>query len=329
MKLKSKDFKIRGYTWKILVHPLRRDVDHFTLYLMVADSLPPYGWDRNTFFKLVLVNQLDKNKNIVKETQQKFNGGYRSWGAFFLNFNKFIDHKQGYLVRDTCIIEAHICVSNFAPKIHDINSLNQNSSLTDQSSDERETISPRTSGSTSSPDEGEIQGSDLTLRQFIDLDGLKPEEKHFVPFLEEVCTWRPSLIQSQMKKSRLFRQWAFISLGRVLYFLKTKKVKDMSEDDINNLKSLWEELAKSSEFDLSWLEPYVQSALGVKPYLERANKLKKLQDKVVALDIKMKRLRDELAASQAEFEVARKSLSEIRNGFQEMNVNATIGYALF
>jgi len=51
---------------KIRVHPLRRDVDHFTLYLMVADSLPPYGWDRNTFFKLVLVNQLDKNKNIVK-----------------------------------------------------------------------------------------------------------------------------------------------------------------------------------------------------------------------------------------------------------------------
>lgn len=232
-------------------------------------------------------------------------------------------------MRDTCIIEAHICVSNFAPKIHDINSLNRNSSLTDQSSDERETISPRTSGSTSSPDEGEIQGSDLTLRQFIDLDDLKPEDKRFVPFLEEVCTWRPSLIQSQMKKSPLFRYWAFISLGKVLYFLKTKKVKDMSEDDINNLQRLWEELEKSSEFDLSWLEPYVQSALGVKPYLERANKMKNLKDKVVALEIKMKMLRDELAASQAEFEVARKGLSEIRNGFQEMNVNASIGYALF
>lgn len=53
---------------KILVHPLRKDVDHFTFYLMVADSLPPYGWNRDTFFKLVLINQLDMNKSIVKGT---------------------------------------------------------------------------------------------------------------------------------------------------------------------------------------------------------------------------------------------------------------------
>ncbi|KAK2400781.1 MATH domain and coiled-coil domain-containing protein [Trifolium repens] len=331
MKLKSKDFKIRGYTWRILVHPLRKDVDHFTFYLMVADSLPPYGWNRNTFFKLVLINQLDKKKSIIKETQQKFNGGYRCWGSFFLNLKDFNDHRKGYLVKDTCIIEVHICVSNFAPKIHDINSLNQNSTPTiDQSSDEREILSPRTSGSTSSPnEEGEIKSSDLTLREFLDFDSLKPEEKYLVPLLDEVCTWRPSLIQSQMTKTRLFRQWAFTSLGQVLHFLKTKNVKDMTEDDIKNLRSLWEELAKSSEFELSWLEPYVQSALGVKAHLERAKKLKKLKDKVVALDIKMKKLRDELSASQAQYEVARRGLSEVRNGFKEMNINAPIGYAMF
>jgi hypothetical protein len=234
-------------------------------------------------------------------------------------------------VKDTCIIEVHICVSNFAPKIHDITSLNQNSTPTiDQSSDEREILSPRTSGSTSSPnEEGEIKSSDLTLREFLDFDSLKPEEKYLVPLLDEVCTWRPSLIQSQMTKTRLFRQWAFTSLGQVLHFLKTKNVKDMTEDDIKNLRSLWEELAKSSEFELSWLEPYVQSALGVKAHLERAKKLKKLKDKVVALDIKMKKLRDELSASQAQYEVARRGLSEVRNGFKEMNINAPIGYAMF
>jgi len=36
---------------------------------MVADSLPPYGWSRNTFFKLVLINQVDNNKSIEKGTQ--------------------------------------------------------------------------------------------------------------------------------------------------------------------------------------------------------------------------------------------------------------------
>jgi sugar-specific transcriptional regulator TrmB len=57
--------------------------------------------------------------------------------------------------------------------------------------------------------------------------------------------------------------------------------------------------------------------------------LKKLKDKVVALDIKMKKLRDELSASQAQYEVARRGLSEVRNGFKEMNINAPIGYAMF
>jgi len=51
------------------VHPLRSDVNHFSVYLMVADSLPPYGWSRNTFFKLVLINQVDNNKSIEKGTQ--------------------------------------------------------------------------------------------------------------------------------------------------------------------------------------------------------------------------------------------------------------------
>ena len=48
------------------MYPLRRDVNHFSLYLMVADSLPPYGWSRNTFFKLALINQVDRRKSIVK-----------------------------------------------------------------------------------------------------------------------------------------------------------------------------------------------------------------------------------------------------------------------
>ncbi|XP_027191417.1 uncharacterized protein [Cicer arietinum] len=311
----------------IRVHPMRRDVDHFSIYLEVADSLPPYGWSRNTFFKLVLINQLNRNKSIVKETEQKFNGGFRSWGSFFLKLNDFLDHKHGYLMRNTCIIEAHICVSNFAPRIHHINSTSTNDS---NSSDERETLSPRTSGSSSNPtEEGEIQTSHLTLKQVFNFQTLSQEEKAFVPLLEEVCTWHPSLIQRQMKRTRQLRQLSFTSLGKVLHFLKTKKVKDMSEDDIKNLKSLWEKLVNSSEFELDWLEPYVQSVLGVKDYLERAKKLKKLKDSVVALEIKMKKLRVELAASETEFEVARRGLSEVRNGFQEMNVNAPIGYAMF
>ncbi|XP_027367650.1 MATH domain and coiled-coil domain-containing protein At3g58280-like [Abrus precatorius] len=314
---------------RILVYPLRRDVTHFSLYLMVDDSLPPYGWSRNTFFKLALINQVDRKKSIVKETQQKFNGGHRSWGSFFLNLSDFYDHKQGYLVRNTCIIEAYICVSDFAPKIQVYPNCGptHDSTLGDQATESSsDTISPRTSGS-SPITEGEVQ--DLTLRELIDLESLGAEEKAFIPLLEEVCIWHPSLMQCQSKRTLRFRQWAFTSLGQVLHFLKTKKVKDISEEDIKHLQGLWKELIKSSGFDLAWLEPYVQSVLGVKAYFERAKQLKKLKDNVVALEIKMKKLRGELAAAEGEFEVARRGLSEVRKGFHEMDVNAAIGYAMF
>ncbi|RZC25344.1 Retrovirus-related Pol polyprotein from transposon TNT 1-94 [Glycine soja] len=334
MKLRSKPFKIRGCTWRLLVYPLRRDVNHFSVYLMVADSLPPYGWSRNTFFKLALINQVDRNKSIAKETQQKFNGGYRCWGSFFLNLTDFNNPKQGYLVRNTCIIEAHICVSDLAPKIQ----VHPNSSpihdscdqaTEESSSDDRDTISPRTSGSSTAA-EGEIQGSNnLTLRELIDFESLGAEEQAFIPLLEEVCIWHPNLIKCQRERTRRFRQWAFTSLGHVLHFLKTKRVKDINEEDIKYLHGLWKELVKSSGFDLAWLEPYVQLALGSRAYMERANQLKKLKDKVVALEIKMKRLRGELAAAEGEFEVARRGLSEVRRGFNEMDLNAAIGYAMF
>ncbi|XP_029125225.1 uncharacterized protein LOC109795092 isoform X2 [Cajanus cajan] len=320
---------------KILVYPLRRDVNHFSVYLMVGDSLPPYGWSRNTFFKLVLVNQVDRKKSIEKLTQQKFNGGHRSWGSFFLNLSDFHDHKQGYLVRNTCIIEAHICVSDIAQKTlvypncsptHDSLPGGGHDQATESSSDDRDSsISPRTSGSSSA--EGEARG--LTLRELIDLESLEPEEAAFIPLLEEVCIWHPNLIQCQKKRSVRFRQWAFTSLGQVLHFLKTKKVKDMRDEDIKYLDGLWKELVKSSGFDLAWLQPYVESALGLKAYMERAKQLKKLKDSVVGLEIKMKRLRGELANAEKEFDVARRGLSEVRRGFNEMDVNAAIGYAMF
>jgi len=233
-------------------------------------------------------------------------------------------------VRNTCIIEAHICVSDLAPNNIQVHP-NCSSPLysleggqATESSLERDSISPRTSGSS------ETQGSNsLTLRELIDLERLAAEEEAFIPLLEEVCIWHPNLIQCQKERTPRFRQWAFTSLGQVLHFLKTKRVKDMSEDDIKQLHDLWKELVKSSGFDLAWLEPYVQSALGLKDYMERAKQLKKLRDTVVGLEIKMKRLRGELAAAEGEFEVARRNLSEVRRGFNEMNMNSAIGYAMF
>ncbi|KAL1353504.1 hypothetical protein AAHE18_06G243500 [Arachis hypogaea] len=274
--LQSKAFRIGHHKWRIRLYPLRRDVNHFSLYLMVADSLPAYGWSRTTYFKLVVTNQVDANKSIVKETQQKFNGGNRSWGSTFLTLSDFYDPNQG-----------------------------------------------------SSRTEDEDECSDLTLKDIINLDSLGKEEASFFPLVEDACMWHPDLIQSQRNRSERFKIWAFTSLGQVLHFLKTSKVKDMDEDGCNYLKGLWEELVRSSGFNLTWLEPYVQSALGMKSHLERAAGMDDLRDNVVAIEIKMKNLRGELAAAEAEFVEARKALAEARKGYKEIDMNDVLGYSMF
>ena len=316
------------------------------------------------FLEVFIINQLEylticDSKFLIpdmyictfSETQQKFNGGYRSWGSSFVNLSDFYDSKQGYLVNDTCIIEAHVCVSDLSTLEVEANNLNKitptkDSKLGDQAasnsestqqeddketeteiSDESETLSSSTCGS--SQTEGEVQSSDLTLKDLLDLASLGKEEAAFVPLLEEACIWHPSLIRSQRKSSRWFKLWAFTSLGQVLHLLKTSKVKDMNEDACNRLQGLWEELVKHSGFQLSWLEPYVQSALDMKTHLDKTDEVNKLKDSVVALEIKMKKLRGELEAAEAEFEVARRALTEARKGFIEMDLSADLGYAMF
>ncbi|XP_007219677.2 uncharacterized protein LOC18786736 [Prunus persica] len=104
--------------------------------------------------------------------------------------------------------------------------------------------------------------------QHLDFRGLGLIDKAFVPLLEEICSWYPSLIACQQKRSRKVSKCAFTAFGELLHFLKTTTVKDMTEDICVRLQSLWEDV-EIFRFDLAWLEPHVQSALRMKKFLER------------------------------------------------------------
>ncbi|KAJ1392741.1 TRAF-like [Sesbania bispinosa] len=146
----------------------------------------------------------------------------------------------------------------------------------------------------------EGQGLDLgTLSKVSELDSTKPAEHTDV-----------------LKRSRKFTEWAFTALGRVLYFLITRKVKDMNDITCKDLQLLWEEL-KSFGFDLIWLEPHVQSALGMKNYVERAMEMKKLKENVEILELEMKKL-------DANLDMARDRL--IAEGFEEIDLDDELGY---
>ncbi|KAK8942800.1 Ubiquitin carboxyl-terminal hydrolase 13 [Platanthera zijinensis] len=112
-KLYSEIFVVGGYRWRILIFPKGNNVDHLSMYLDVADSTTlPYGWSRYAQFSLAVVNQVHSKYTLRKDTQHQFNGRESDWGfTSFMSLGDLYDPSRGYLVNDTCIIEAEVTVS--------------------------------------------------------------------------------------------------------------------------------------------------------------------------------------------------------------------------
>ncbi|XP_021824026.1 MATH domain and coiled-coil domain-containing protein At3g58340-like [Prunus avium] len=164
------------------------------------------------------------------------------------------------------------------------------------------------------------QTPSIPVGKLVDFKGLGQIEKDFVPLLEEVCLLHPSLIECQRKRSRMFNEWAFTALGRLLYFLQTTRGKDMVEDACKHLQILWEEL-ETFRFDLAWLEPHVQSALGMNKFVERARLVKEQRDNVDALEIEVKRLKARLVVATLEFQVAKTDMGLAEESCVEINMD--------
>ncbi|CAL9005137.1 unnamed protein product [Prunus brigantina] len=111
-KLYSDIFLVGGYKWRILIFPKGNNVDHLSMYLDVADSgTLPYGWSRYAQFSLSIVNQLHSKYSIRKETQHQFNARESDWGfTSFMPLGELYDPGRGYIVNDTCIVEADVAV---------------------------------------------------------------------------------------------------------------------------------------------------------------------------------------------------------------------------
>ena len=60
---------------------------------------------------------------------------------------------------------------------------------------------------------------------------------------------------------------------------------------------------------------------GMKAYVERAKKMKKLKDMVKDIEMDINKLKEELATIKEDFEQARKDLTKAKKGFEEKDVN--------
>ncbi|KAK6131638.1 hypothetical protein DH2020_034652 [Rehmannia glutinosa] len=111
-KLYSDVFTVGGYKWRVLIFPKGNNVDYLSMYLDVADSATlPYGWNRYAQFSLAIVNQMHSKFTIKKDTQHQFNQRESDWGfTSFMPLGELYDLNKGYLVNDTCIVEADVAV---------------------------------------------------------------------------------------------------------------------------------------------------------------------------------------------------------------------------
>ncbi|GKV22510.1 hypothetical protein SLEP1_g32375 [Rubroshorea leprosula] len=107
----SKVFSLGDYKWRIVVSS-KENMDHLSIYLQVVDSLTlPSGWSRNTKFSFIIVNQIDDESSVKKATPRvcKFDAQAATKGSTrFISLEKLRDLEKGYLVEDTCIIEADV-----------------------------------------------------------------------------------------------------------------------------------------------------------------------------------------------------------------------------
>nr|KJB73309.1 hypothetical protein B456_011G226800 [Gossypium raimondii] len=115
-KLYSDIFFVGGYKWRILIFPKGNNVDHLSMYLDVADSATlPYGWSRYAQFSLAVCNQIHNKYTIRKDTQHQFNVRESDWGfTSFMPLGELYDPSRGFLVNDTCVVEADVAVRKVA-----------------------------------------------------------------------------------------------------------------------------------------------------------------------------------------------------------------------
>ncbi|XP_045795792.1 MATH domain and coiled-coil domain-containing protein At3g58270-like [Trifolium pratense] len=296
-KMYSDPFILCGYPWRILLFPkgnkTKGAVDHLSIYLeAVKTEYASEGWIRDVKFKLVVFNQLDSNMTIISETTHKFKANESNYGYLsFMKLSQLRNPKKGFIVKDVCIVGAEVFVCKTFEK-----PVNQAAELT-------------------------VSLASGSQNGHVKVDVPIPNPEVQGPTME-VCSDDPPSIERPRKRSRKFTDLAFAVLGRILYFLRTKKVKDMDEQACKELQVLWNEL-KKFKFDLTWLEPQVQCALGMKSFVEKALQVEKLKENIEAIELETGRLKAKLAAAEVNLNVERDLLKA--KGIKERDLDSELG----
>ncbi|OWM79006.1 hypothetical protein CDL15_Pgr003177 [Punica granatum] len=118
-KYYSDEFTAGGCKWRLLVFPKGNNADSVSIYLDVPDaSTLPSGWRRAAQFSFIMVNQNQRSSSSRKETSHIFNADEVDWGfASFKPLTDLKNHRNGFLVNDTVIVEVEVDVRSVHPLV--------------------------------------------------------------------------------------------------------------------------------------------------------------------------------------------------------------------
>ncbi|MCI01322.1 ubiquitin carboxyl-terminal hydrolase family protein, partial [Trifolium medium] len=225
---------------------------------------------------------------ILPESNNDFNAKGDNFGfAAFMRLTEL--GEKGFLKKDACIVGAEVFVRKSTHEKRVNQTVNLTTSLGSQA--------------------GQMQ---------VEVPSLKPECRG--PSLETLLPVSSPVCIEHTKENDA--DMVFATLGRVLYFLKTRKVKDMNDQACKELQVLWDQLEKF-KFDLTWLEPHVQYALGMKSYAEKALQLEKLKENIVALELETERLKVKFAADEVNLDRERDLLKA--KGYEVRDLDSELG----
>ncbi|XP_014516180.1 MATH domain and coiled-coil domain-containing protein At3g58220 [Vigna radiata var. radiata] len=265
----SDKFILDGFPWYLISFPVRGPLEIYLQAHHKSCADLPEDWKRTVNVSFALINQVNDQKTIRKGMEFEFSADFLRSKSFVF-YNDF-NHSSGFIVNDTCMIEVGIFVMKNVYENEQYRTVHKN------------------------PDTENPLFHEMFMTSFANID------LNYVPLLEKVCLQYPYLLVSQEKRSCQFTEWAFIALGRVLYFLNTKKVKDMNDEACIHLKKLWDEV-KIFGFDLSWLEFDVKSAINLKNYREKTANVRKAKAAVIEREIELERVKRDLVKAEEGFE---------------------------
>ncbi|KAJ7950381.1 Ubiquitin carboxyl-terminal hydrolase family protein [Quillaja saponaria] len=112
------------------------------------------------------------------------------------------------------------------------------------------------------------------------------------PYLKRQCPKHPELwTRRPQEYSNEFSLWGFHALGRVLEFLRTVRIRDITSERKREFSRLWLEL-RAFGFDLTWLEPSYQKVMTCSIDEPKIKRFEELKGEVISL---AKDLREKIA----------------------------------